>query len=105
MNNLKDILGKILKKTPNYEENVLKARIFEAWPRIVGEKVAAHCWPSKIVEGNALLIAGESSAWLHSLRYLEAQILTKYEKELGGKHVTGLRYKMENRPDTPVGKR
>ena len=105
MNNLKDILGKILKKTPNYEGNVLKERIFAAWPKVVGEKVAAHCWPSKLLDGNALLVAGESSAWLHSLRYLEAQIVAKYETELGGKYVTALRYKMESRPVTPPGRR
>ena len=101
MNDLKGILDRLLKSTPNFEENNVKIEIFAAWPRVVGEKIAQHAWPVKLLEGGALLVAGESNAWLQSLRYLEAQIVEKYEKELKRKKITGLRFKLEtHRPET-----
>lgn len=101
MDDLKAILDKILKSTPNYEEHTLKSQVFEAWPRIVGEHVARHTWPIKLLENNMLLIATESSAWLHNLKFLEAQILEKCHKELKGKRIAGLRFKLDTRPTTP----
>ena len=97
MNDLKAILEKLLKTTPNFKEHQAKTEVFAAWPKVVGERVAAHAWPVKLLEDGALLVAGESNAWLQSLRYLESQIVEKYEKELGKKRITGLRFKLETR--------
>lgn len=97
MDDLKAILSRILKSTPHYEENRLKAEIFAAWPRVVGDRIAQHCWPVKLLDGGLLLIAGESNAWLQSLRYLELQIIEKFEKELKARRVTGLRFKLDTR--------
>src|SRR4051794_34590142 len=97
MDDLKNILGRILKKTPNFKEHELKVRIFEAWERVVGERVAKQCWPLHLLNDGTLLIGAESSAWLNSLRYLEAQIVEKYEKELGSRIVKQLRFKLEGR--------
>ena len=98
MDSLKDVLAKLLKSTPNYKENLLRSQVYDAWPRLVGEKVARHCWPIKLLPDGTLLIGAESSAWLQSLRYLEAQILEKFERELKGRKVKSLRYKLETRP-------
>lgn len=98
MDMLKDILGKLLKATPNYAENQLKSRVFEAWPQIVGERVAKHAWPVKLLDDQYLLVATESSAWMHNLRFLEAQIVEKYEKALGKKEVRGVRFKLGTAP-------
>lgn len=96
VDNLKNILEQILKSTPNYEDQRAKGIVFEAWPKIVGDRVAKHCWPIKLFDDGLLLIAAESSVWLQSLRYLEAQIVEKYEKELKSKKIKGLRFKLES---------
>jgi predicted nucleic acid-binding Zn ribbon protein len=97
MKDLKSILKSVLKATPNYQENMARIEIYEAWPKVVGEKVAKHAWPVKMVEDGALLVAAESSVWLQSLRFLEPQIIEKFAKELGSKKVKSLRYKMETK--------
>src|SRR5689334_10552070 len=96
MKDLKSILKTVLKRTPNYEENMARIEIYEAWPRVVGERVAQHAWPVCLLDKGVLLIAAESSVWLQSLRYLEVQILENFAKELGKRRVISLRYKLES---------
>jgi predicted nucleic acid-binding Zn ribbon protein len=95
MDNLKDILRQILKTTPKYKENMDRLAVYEAWPRVVGEKTAKHSWPVKLFDDGVLLVAAENNAWLQSLRYLEAQILDKLEKALGKRRVRELRFKVQ----------
>jgi len=97
LDNLKDIIGRILKSTPLYEDSQLKARVFDAWPRLVGDRVAKHCWPTRLFDDGTLLVGAESSVWLHSLKYLEVQILEKYARELGEKRVKVLRFRLDTR--------
>ncbi|MEW6056537.1 MAG: DUF721 domain-containing protein [Bdellovibrionota bacterium] len=94
MDLLKKILSEVLKSTPNYRERTREFEVYEAWPRIVGDRVAKHCWPAKMLDNGVLLVASQSSAWLQSLRYLEQEIIAKYEREFKEKRVKALRYKM-----------
>lgn len=85
MDELKRILDKILKSTPNFDEGMTRIQIYESWPKIVGERVAKHCWPVAMFDDGTLIIAAESNVWLQSLRYLERQILEKVNAELAQK--------------------
>jgi predicted nucleic acid-binding Zn ribbon protein len=98
MEDLKRILERVLDATPNYEENMERLRVFEAWPRAVGEKIASRAWPVKLTDDGVLLIAAENSAWLQSLRYLEPQILEKLEAELKHRVVKQLRLMIAGAP-------
>lgn len=100
MEQLKKILGQILKSVPQYKEKTDQFAVYEAWPKVVGERAARHCWPVVLLDGGILLVAAESSVWLQSLKYLEPQILEKLEKELKSKRVKQLRFKMESRRPT-----
>lgn len=97
MDGLKGILGKILKSVPQYEQKMAQIEIYEAWREIVGERTAQHTWPVKLLDGGLLLIAADNSAWLQSLKFLEPQILDKYEKKLKSRRIKGLRFKMQSR--------
>jgi predicted nucleic acid-binding Zn ribbon protein len=97
MDDLKRVLQKILKATPNYEATVERNQVVDQWETIVGERVAKHCWPVKLFDDGILIIAAESNSWLQSLRYLEPQILQKYEKALGSKKVKGLRFRLQHK--------
>ena len=94
MDLLKSILQQIFKNAPQYEEKKLEIQIFESWSRVVGERTARHCHPLKLIDDGTLLVGAESSVWLQSLRYLEAQILDKFEKELKVRKIKQLRYKL-----------
>ena len=95
MDDLKSVLNRLLKKVPNYQQRLHEMEVYEVWPSIVGEKLAKQCWPVKLLDDGVLLIAATSSAWLQSLRYLEPQILAKYEKALKSKKVKALRFKLQ----------
>lgn len=97
MERIKNILGQLLRSVPQYEHKTAQMAVLEAWPRVVGERTAQHTWPITMLEGGLLLIAAENSAWLQSLKFLEPQILEKYEAALGSKKVKGLRFKMQSR--------
>lgn len=97
MDPLKKILSQLLKSVPQYQQKTQQLEVYDLWPTIVGERTAKHTWPVKLLDGGVLLIAAESSVWLQSLRYLEPQILSKYEAALKKKTVTALRFKMETR--------
>ena len=87
-------LNKILEKTPHYEERMREFEILEAWPKIVGDRIARHAFPIRIFEDGVLLIGAETNVWLHSLKFLEVQILKKYEKQFGSERVKQLRFKL-----------
>lgn len=93
--NLRNILGQLLKSTPNYEARLKEMEVLEFWPHIVGDRVSKHCWAVRMLDGGILLVAAESSSWLHNMRFLEQQIVEKYEKEFKEKRVRGLRFKLQ----------
>lgn len=97
MERIKNILGQLLRTVPQYEGKKRAFEVYEAWPGIVGERTAKHCWPLKLLDDGTLLVAAENSAWLQSLRYLEPQILAKFEAELKSKRVKQLRFKLESK--------
>lgn len=101
MDRLKSILSQILKATPNYDARMREMEIIEAWPRAVGERVAKHCWAVRMLDHGQglLLVAAESSAWLHNLRFLEGQILDRLEQELKERRVKQLRFKLQTSED------
>lgn len=100
MEGIKGILGKLLKSVPQYEQKMAQIEIYEAWREIVGERTAQHTWPVKLLEDGLLLVAADNSAWLQSLKFLEPQILDKYEKKLKSRRIKGLRFKMQSRNDS-----
>ena len=85
MDELKRILDKILKSTPNFDEGMTRIQIYESWSKIVGDRIAKHCWPVALFDDGTLIVAAESNVWLQSLRYLERQILDKVNAELAQK--------------------
>ena len=54
----------------------------EAWPRIVGPRIARHTRCAWFHEG-VLRVETESSAWTHELGYLEPELIRKINRFLG----------------------
>jgi hypothetical protein len=54
-----------------------------AWPRVVGETVAANAWPGRIGRDGTLHIAASSSVWAFELGQLEGEILPRLREALG----------------------
>ncbi|MCX7970835.1 MAG: DUF721 domain-containing protein [Negativicutes bacterium] len=59
-------------------QRIVACRIIGDWPRIVGEKIAAHSCPYKL-RGKELLIAVDHPLWLTELTLMKGQIVEKIE--------------------------
>ena len=86
-----DAIAAVLSRTGLAAE--LRAhRIITEWRDMVGERIAARTWPDGLKDG-VLWIRVASSAWLHELTLLRAQILSGICKVLGDPPlVTELRF-------------
>jgi predicted nucleic acid-binding Zn ribbon protein len=65
--------------------------IVEVWDLAVGPQVAAHCQPTRL-QGDALIVEVDNSAWLTELAFQEERILEGLRDRLGqsvAKHVKG----------------
>jgi predicted nucleic acid-binding Zn ribbon protein len=58
------------------------AAVRERWPAVVGEAVARHAVPARVVAG-ALVVACSSSAWSSELSLLAPTVAARLRAELG----------------------
>jgi predicted nucleic acid-binding Zn ribbon protein len=63
----------------------------EAWPRIVGARIARHTRCVGFREGT-LRVEAESSAWMHELGYLERELVEKINRHLGTTSVREVKF-------------
>src|SRR5690348_12204545 len=68
------------------------ADVVEAWPRLVGEQVAANAWPARIARDGTLHVNASSSAWAFELGQLEGEILPRLREALGAAAPKRLRF-------------
>ena len=64
-----------------------------AWPEIVGDENARNSGPSQI-QGDTLLITTTSSAWSHSLSFLNTELLAKIATRLPDAKIENLRFRV-----------
>jgi hypothetical protein len=57
--------------------------VVAAWPRAVGETVAANAWPARIARDGTLHVNAASSTWAFELQQLEAEISGRLREALG----------------------
>src|SRR3954462_7139219 len=63
-----------------------------AWPRLVGEQVAANAWPARIARDGTLHVNASSSAWAFELGQLAGEILSRLQGALGESAPKRLRF-------------
>ena len=66
-------------------------RAAEAWPHIVGPRIARHTRCAGFREG-VLRVETESSAWTHELGYLEPELIRKINRFLGTDSVREVKF-------------
>lgn len=54
-----------------------------AWPKAVGETVAANAWPARLARDGTLHVNAGSSTWVFELQQLEAEIAERLREVLG----------------------
>ncbi|HEY7002867.1 MAG TPA: DUF721 domain-containing protein [Gaiellaceae bacterium] len=66
--------------------------VVEAWPRCVGEAIAANAWPARIARDGTLHVTTSSSAWAFELTQLSGSILERLGERLGDAAPASLRF-------------
>ncbi len=69
------------------------AGIFDLWTDAVGETIAGNAQPAAF-KGRMLVVHVNSSAWLHQLRFLKADIIEKVNAALGKPLVDDIRFRI-----------
>ncbi len=64
-------------------------RVFDRWSEVVGEGLAARTRPLKI-DGTRLVLAVDEPAIATHVRFLEAELLARFDELLGPGRVTAL---------------
>jgi hypothetical protein len=78
------------------------ADVVEAWPRLVGEQVAANAWPARFSRDGTLHVNTSSSAWAFELGQLEREILPRVQAALGKAAPKSLRFAPGPLPEPAV---
>ena len=59
------------------------ADVVTAWPKAVGETVAANAWPARLARDGTLHVNAGSSTWAFELQQLEGEIAERLRDLLG----------------------
>jgi hypothetical protein len=77
------------------------AELVTAWPKAVGEPVAANAWPARLARDRTLHVSTSSSAWAFELQQLEAEIAEQLRGILGAAAPARLRFAPGPLPEPP----
>lgn len=75
---IKDILGQ-LQPNRKWDEKLKQYALFFEWPKIVGDKIAAHAEPV-LWQGSVLKIEVDHPTWMQEIKMMEEEILQKIRK-------------------------
>jgi predicted nucleic acid-binding Zn ribbon protein len=67
-------------------------RVVQAWPGTVGDTIARNAWPARLARDGTLHVATTSSAWAFELAHLQADLLARLRRALGGDTPRALRF-------------
>jgi predicted nucleic acid-binding Zn ribbon protein len=68
-------------------------RVWRLWDRVVGEDIARNARPAAF-KGSLLLVYVTSSTWLHHLRFVKHDIITRLNADLGQPLVSDIKFKV-----------
>ena len=84
------VLGRVLHKL-GLSREMSGWRAVEAWPELVGPRVARHARAVAFREGT-LQVEVEGSAWMQELGYLKRDLVRRINQQLGCEEVRDLRF-------------
>ena len=84
------VLGRVLENL-GLSREMTGWQAVEAWPKLVGPRVARHARAVAFRDGT-LQVEVEGSAWMQELAYLKRDLVQRINRELGGEHVRDVRF-------------
>ena len=89
------VLGRVLHKL-GLSREMSGWRAVEAWPELVGPRVARHARAVAFREGT-LQVEVEGSAWMQELGYLKRDLVRRINQHLGAEDVRDVRFTLPHR--------
>jgi predicted nucleic acid-binding Zn ribbon protein len=89
------VLGRVLENL-GLSREMTGWRAVEAWPKLVGPRVARHARAVSFREGT-LQVEVDGSAWMQELGYLKRDLVQRINQQLGGEHVRDVRMMLPRR--------
>ena len=86
-------LAKILKK--HNIKDLDETKVYSSWPRIVGEKMAAHATPVRTTQ-KVLYVEVDDPLWLSQLKYMKIDIMEKIETTVKEGFIKDIRFFLKN---------
>lgn len=68
-------------------------QVWQVWEEAVGSAIAKNAKPAAF-KGDLLLINVSSSAWLHQMRFMEQEIITKINEAMGTQRLRSIKFKI-----------
>ena len=72
------------------------SELFDSWSDIVGTAIASTCAPLALEHGT-LTVAVPDGGWASQLRWMERELLAKFDATLGAGVVTAIRVRVKQR--------
>ncbi|MBI4238312.1 MAG: DUF721 domain-containing protein [Deltaproteobacteria bacterium] len=85
-----ELLAGLFQQRPEYAAKARQYRIWELWPRVVGESIARNATPIRM-QDTTLLVGVRDSVWLQELTMLRPQLLAKIHTLVDPALVTEIR--------------
>jgi predicted nucleic acid-binding Zn ribbon protein len=89
---IRQILGGVL-KTVRSDADAEMIEVWQIWERAVGDLIAGNTRPAAF-KGKLLLVHASSSAWIHQLQFLKAELIEKLNAQLGRELVSDIKFKI-----------
>lgn len=90
------VLGEMV-EARGWRDRLAIGRLRAAWPRVVGEQIAAHSKPYRL-DGGVLSIRADAGPWAAELALLASRLAAQADAFLGGGLVTEARVSAGSRP-------
>ncbi len=87
-----EVIEKVLRQCRPQQDQAL-LQVWQVWDQAVGAAIAPNARPVAF-NGNVLLVHVTSPTWLHHLRFLEREMITKLNAALGGDKVKAIKLKV-----------
>ncbi len=88
-----EALRELLKLT-GLDRDVARAGVLEAWPKLVGPKIASVTQARLMHEDGTLVVGVKTSAWMNELSLMERQLVAKLAAAGGPVPVKRIRWEL-----------
>lgn len=90
---ISDALAELLRDR-GLEDDVARAWVLEAWPRLVGPQIAGVTAPRHLTEDGVLVVAVKTHGWMQELSLMERSLLAKLGAGEGRAPVKKIRWEL-----------